>query len=427
MIGLSNYRHRSWARLGGVPRDIGLVSDALKRQGFTVESATDLNREQILQRIDSFIEAHARGAGGRKNRLVVYIAGHGHLVEKQYGDKLGYLVPVDAPAPGDGSFESRSVSVDEINMRAQRMDNLHTLFILDSCFSGSIISGQSRASLPPAVEVKMGRPVRYFITAGEDEATVPDNGLFARILVEGLDGDADAGARDGFVTGSELGNYVQERVTTLSKGTQRPQFGPLVNERLSKGDIIFSGAGTTAAARAVKPPAPQDDGFALTEGQLQSRINGEETPSPLYSRNPPAAVGTAGPQKTESASQEQYDDAFNKLRRGEYQQATEAFAIFIKQNPTHPLTANAQYWMGESLYVRAQYRDAAVAFAEGYELFPKSQRAPDMLLKLSLSLSALQGFSEACEAINTLQNRHRNASPIILRRADEERQKLNCS
>src|SRR3546814_19535879 len=44
------------------------------------------------------------------------------------------------------------------------------------------------------------------------------------------------------------------------------------------------------------------------------------------------------------------------------------------------------YWLGETYYVRQRYQDAAVAFLEGYQKYPKSPKAADNLLKLGMAL-----------------------------------------
>ena len=69
---------------------------------------------------------------------------------------------------------------------------------------------------------------------------------------------------------------------------------------------------------------------------------------------------------------------------------------FIKNHPDNSLTSNAHYWLGETYYVRGKYGDAAAAFAEGYQKFPKSSKAADNLLKLGMSLGQLNQKKEAC-------------------------------
>lgn len=126
------------------------------------------------------------------------------------------------------------------------------------------------------------------------------------------------------------------------------------------------------------------------------------------------------------SAQEQYDYAFNLLRQADYANAETAFAQFLKANPDHTLSANAQYWMGETLYVRNKFKEAAVAFAEGYQKYPKSNKAPDSLLKLALALSAMKANEDACAALGELQTKYKDAPATIKRRGEQEKNRLKC-
>lgn len=151
-----------------------------------------------------------------------------------------------------------------------------------------------------------------------------------------------------------------------------------------------------------------------------------EAPKPAGQQN--AAAAPPAPANLPSGSaQEQYDQAFNLLREAQYEKAETAFTRFIQANGTSPLASNAQYWLGETYYVRGKYKEAAVAFAEGYQKYPKSQKAPDALLKLSLSLSAMKSNEDACAALTELNRAYKATAPqTILRRAEAEKNRLKC-
>src|SRR3546814_16167351 len=91
-------------------------------------------------------------------------------------------------------------------------------------------------------------------------------------------------------------------------------------------------------------------------------------------------------------------DAFAQqlMSQTRYGEAESAFRQFIERHPDGQLTDNARYWLAETYYVRRQYPEAATAFLEGYQKAPAGSKAPDNLLKLGLSLSALQKKQEAC-------------------------------
>ena len=83
--------------------------------------------------------------------------------------------------------------------------------------------------------------------------------------------------------------------------------------------------------------------------------------------------------------------------------------------------------MGETFYVRGQYKDSARAFAEGFQTYPDSAKAPDMLLKLGMSLSGLKKDSDACVALKQLPLKFPTAPAQVLERGAQEVKRLNCS
>lgn len=154
--------------------------------------------------------------------------------------------------------------------------------------------------------------------------------------------------------------------------------------------------------------------------------------APAAGKPAPHAAEPAAPAPTANSlpsgnDQTQYEYAFNLLRQADYAAAETAFSQFLSANPTSTLAGNAQYWLGETLYVRGKYKESAVAFAEGYQKYPKSNKAPDSLLKLALALSAMKANEDSCAALGELGKRYKDtASPAIMRRADAEKNRLKC-
>ncbi|MBK7000404.1 MAG: SUMF1/EgtB/PvdO family nonheme iron enzyme [Rhodoferax sp.] len=257
VIGASNYRN-GWSRLPGVLDDVKAVEAVLGKQGFTVTRVIDPTREQLDAALRSFV-----GKYGQKvnDRLLVYFAGHGHTLTTAAGGKLGYIVPVDAPNPNLdlGGFKATAYSMNTIEDLAKQMDSRHALFLFDSCFSGTIF--RTRSGVPDSISDKTSKPVRQFITAGDEEQPVPDQSIFRRQLVEGLGEDAEADLnRDGYITGSELGMFLEDKVTNYSRRTQTPRHGKIQNPDLDKGDFVFVSlkgrAGTQVASIVPEPVTP---------------------------------------------------------------------------------------------------------------------------------------------------------------------------
>lgn len=124
--------------------------------------------------------------------------------------------------------------------------------------------------------------------------------------------------------------------------------------------------------------------------------------------------------------QEIYQRAYNMLSKGNYEAAEVAFIKFIKDFSDHSLTSNAYYWLGETFYVRKNYIQAAQNFAAGYKKFPKGSKASAQLLKLGISLYALNKNKEACSTFVKLNNEFSDLSLSITSRVNTFKQKLDC-
>ncbi len=137
---------------------------------------------------------------------------------------------------------------------------------------------------------------------------------------------------------------------------------------------------------------------------------------------PPAEAKT-----TEFATpREHYQHAFRLLQQTNYDEASKTFADFIKRHPKDPLIGNAYYWQGETYYIRRDYVQAADHFRQGFEVMPNGQKAGDNLLKLAMSLSALQRDKEACVVLGQVVSRFKKKSPAITEKAEQERQRVGC-
>ena len=122
--------------------------------------------------------------------------------------------------------------------------------------------------------------------------------------------------------------------------------------------------------------------------------------------------------KPSKEPQEIYQRAYNMLSKGNYEAAEVAFIKFIKDFSDHSLTSNAYYWLGETFYVRKNYIQAAQNFAAGYKEFPKGSKASAQLLKLGISLYALNKNKEASSTFAKLNKEFSDLSLSISNRVN---------
>jgi len=123
---------------------------------------------------------------------------------------------------------------------------------------------------------------------------------------------------------------------------------------------------------------------------------------------------------------QKYEFAFDFLKRQDYPRAESALRQFLKSHPKDPLAGNAQYWLGETYYVRGDFPQAAVEFMAGYERYPKTNKGPDNLLKLGMSMSKLNQTQGACTALSRISKDYPDAPATVLKQAQAERTKLKC-
>ena len=123
---------------------------------------------------------------------------------------------------------------------------------------------------------------------------------------------------------------------------------------------------------------------------------------------------------------EQYNFATNLLKQGDYTTAERALREFVIDNPEHSLAGNAQYWYAETFRIRQLYTDAASAYLEGYQKYPKSEKAAINLLKLGVSLVQIGEKDQGCLMIKGVKKEYPKAKQSVLQKAKYEEKKFDC-
>ena len=123
----------------------------------------------------------------------------------------------------------------------------------------------------------------------------------------------------------------------------------------------------------------------------------------------------------------QYEFATSFLKVGDYSMAERAFREFVQTNPEHNLAGNAQYWYAETFRIRQLYTDAASAYLEGYQKYPKGEKAPINLLKLGVSMVQIGEKDQGCKMINGVEKQYPKANQSVIQKAKYESQKFECN
>ena len=122
----------------------------------------------------------------------------------------------------------------------------------------------------------------------------------------------------------------------------------------------------------------------------------------------------------------QYEFATSFLKVGDYSTAERAFREFVISNSDHELAGSAQYWYAETFRIRQLYTDAASAYLEGYQKYPKGKKAPINLLKLGVSMVQIGEKDQGCKMISGVELQYPNASQSVIQKAKYESKKFEC-
>ncbi len=128
----------------------------------------------------------------------------------------------------------------------------------------------------------------------------------------------------------------------------------------------------------------------------------------------------------DGSPKDQYEFATSFLKVGDYNMAERAFREFVETNPEDDLSGNAQYWYAETFRIRQLYTDAASAYLEGYQKYPKSEKAPINLLKLGVSLVQIGEKDQGCLMIAGVVKQYPDATQSVLQKAKYEEKKFEC-
>lgn len=225
-----------------------------------------------------------------------------------------------------------------------------------------------------------------------------------------------------------LQTMVQKGVNQAPAPRGDAPFSPPADDRSlgDRGDLNGEGLGRFDNERRlargnVDEPAFSTDGWgADIRSELERQNN--VPPADVQGDTPMSRARVNG-----ESPRQIYDTGYNYLMASDYASAEATFKNFLASYPQDNLAGNAQYWLGESYFARGDYRKAAGEFLKGYKSYKDSQKAPDNLLKLGMSLQRLGQSEAACQTYSELKSRYKSLPGHISRNVDGEMDRANCS
>ena len=210
---------------------------------------------------------------------------------------------------------------------------------------------------------------------------------------------------------------LSSRVTKIQSDTQ-----------LRFSDLENGATNIKREKQTVLPGSAKPQDFGAAPGYQTSNLPKEQS---INSVETAQTVIAEEPEKRESllpnkSAEEQYEFAVSFMKIGDYETAEFALREFIDKNKDHDLAGSAQYWYGETFRIRQLYSDAATAYLDGYQNYPKSKKAPDNLLKLGITMVQLGEKDQGCKMISGLKKEYPKASKSVLQKAQYEQKKFKC-
>lgn len=248
LVGVSDYS--TWPDLKSIPEELEQLESSLRNQGFTITKVMNPNANELQKAFEDFIKKYGYQ---ERSQLLFFFSGHGF---SRKNGKKGYLVPADSPDPNEDEigFLKRALPMTRIITWSKEIEAKHALFLFDSCFSGTIFKSRALNKIPGHISQKTARPVRQFISSGSAGETVPARSVFAPLFIRAIEGQGDLNS-DGYVTGEELGMYLNKEVMVYETG-QTPQYGKIRDPDLDEGDFVFQIASTRGIVPTPKEALP---------------------------------------------------------------------------------------------------------------------------------------------------------------------------
>ncbi|MBW4659777.1 MAG: caspase family protein [Drouetiella hepatica Uher 2000/2452] len=245
VIGIDKYTH--WRTLNNAVQDaLGFQQTLIEKLGFTAPIAPLIDVAATQEAIEALVEEHLRKLLKQDDSLVLFFAGHGHTRIDEHS-KTGYVIPADARMPD--AEEERWGDYIRLNHWLEEVAELpakHILVILDACHSGFALGNAAniyRSAERFRADINRDRSRKVITSAKQDQLAldggpVPGHSLFTGTLINGFNwGEADTDG-NGFITSSELGLYLQQKVGQVSGSAQTPEFGSF--HRDEKGEMIIA-------------------------------------------------------------------------------------------------------------------------------------------------------------------------------------------
>jgi tol-pal system protein YbgF len=134
-----------------------------------------------------------------------------------------------------------------------------------------------------------------------------------------------------------------------------------------------------------------------------------------------AAVSPPG-----DSPRDHFDLGYGYIRRKDYASAEQTFRDFLQRYPNDRMASEVNYWLGESLFQRQRYQDAAEAYLVVTTKYETAGKAPDALLRLGQSLAAIGQKEMACASFAEVGRKYPRSSVAVKQGVEREQKRVRC-
>lgn len=324
----------------------------------------------------------------------------------------------------------------------------------DLCAQGAIGAGDMARILGERAEAMN---FQIFEMQDQMQKMQEDNENRFQKLESGDRADAGGGAADGSVAaadpgagaGAGAGDAVSDSSPAIEPAENAPQntasvAPPATMDGANSADSVATGSNAVPQGGPARGEPPQSLGsirFDPSGNVIGETINASPRPA---AQGVPSGAQPGGQQAapqpggaaaggdvvaslpTDDNPNSLYQASYQYLMSGDYKAAETGFRTHVKRYPADPMTADARYWLGESLYGQGRYPEAATVFIDTQRDYPDFKRAPENMFKLGLTLEKMDNHDVACATFEQIPQRYPKAAPAMLKRVSDERSRIKC-
>ncbi len=149
----------------------------------------------------------------------------------------------------------------------------------------------------------------------------------------------------------------------------------------------------------------------------------EGNPSPA----PGSTAGPAGPPPQGLQAGTLYTTAYSDQLAGKFDIAFQEFSDYLKYFSGTDLAPNAQFYIAESYYRKADYNNAFMAFDAVLEKFPENAKTPDARLLKAICMTKLGRNDAAAREFRDIYARYVNDHPDVAARAKAQLREMGLT